>query len=158
MKTILSDDGKYRYTLYRDLNNIFGNGEILLFIGLNPSTADAETDDPTIRRVKNYAISFGYSHLLVGNLFAYRATNPCIMELQSDPVGPENDRHLQEMIYGADHVLCGWGTHGTLNNRDREVMEFAWRKARCLSVNSDGTPGHPLYLRKDLTLTPYKGR
>lgn len=153
--SIASPDNRYRYTLWRDLeNDLLGSG-IMLFVGLNPSTADASADDPTIRRLKSFAIGFGFARLAVGNLFAYRTSNPAEMLQARDPIGPDNDRHLRELIGMSNVVLCGWGTDGKHRGRDREVMSMIGDKAHCLAVNLDGSPTHPLYLRSDSILKPY---
>lgn len=154
-RSIASSDNHFRYTLRRDLqNDLLGSGT-MLFIGLNPSVADAENDDPTIRRLKAFAVAFGFSRLSVGNLFAYRSKSPMEMLHSDDPVGPENDRYLCDLIAMSDKVLCGWGNLGRFRDRDQAVLKMIGQKAYCLKVNADGTPAHPLYLRKDLRLIPY---
>lgn len=154
--SIASPDNRYRYTLWRDLENeLLGSGT-MLFVGLNPSTADASTDDPTIRRLKSFAIGFGFAMLAVGNLFAYRTSNPAEMLQAHDPIGPDNDWYLRELIDMSNVVLCGWGTDGKHRGRDRKVMSMIGGKAHCLAINKDGSPTHPLYLPNSSKLTPYK--
>ncbi len=97
----LSADRIYRYTLTREVD-MFGNGEAAMFLMLNPSTADETEDDPTIRRCIGFARRWGYSTLHVANLFAFRATSPADLKMASDPIGPDNDRHLVNR-------LGGWG-------------------------------------------------
>ena len=142
MNAILSPDRCYRYALARDLQNMLGAGT-MLFVGLNPSTADETQDDPTIRRVKGFAVREGFASLLVGNLFAFRSTAPSAMINAPDPIGSENDDHLQRMIAQSDAVLCGWGTLGKFMGRDKEVLLMIGNKAKCLAINADGTPNHP---------------
>ena len=88
--------GQYRYTLTRVWSLERG---LVLFVGLNPSTADAERDDPTVRRCVGYARRWGFGGVLVANLFAYRATDPRDLLAVSYPIGPRNDEviaHSQE--------------------------------------------------------------
>lgn len=142
---VLSPCGQYRYCLSRSW--LLGEGTVL-FIMLNPSTADAETDDPTIRRCIGFARRWGYRQLLVGNLFAWRATNPRELRRVSDPVGPENDHHLVEMSVGADAVIAAWGAHGVYRNRSQHVLGLL-RNPESLGLTKQGHPRHPLYLRAD---------
>lgn len=88
-----------------------------MFVGLNPSTADELLDDPTIRRCVAFARSWGYGALCMTNLFAFRATDPDVMKSADDPVGPENDQHLQDLANGASVVIAAWGVHGTFGGR-----------------------------------------
>src|SRR5581483_9586135 len=97
----------YRYSLAR----FFGDGGVVNFIMLNPSTADAETDDPTIRRCLGFAKAWGYGTLVVTNLFAYRATDPAELAKAGDPVGPDNDTRLWSEAQLSDLVVCAWGNH-----------------------------------------------
>lgn len=145
---ILSNDLRYRYLLSRS----WGAGPMAAFVMLNPSTADASENDPTIRRCIGFANSWGYAGLLVANLYAYRSTSPANLWLQDDPVGPDNDRHLREMLGGELLVVAAWGA----NARPDRVAQF-WelagdREVHALRVTKGGAPGHPLYL--PATLTP----
>ena len=82
-----SSDERYRYLLWRR----WSSSQLALFIGLNPSTADAANDDPTIRRITGFSRSLGFGGFLIVNLFAFRATKPIDLFASSDPIGPEND-------------------------------------------------------------------
>lgn len=155
MPGIFSKDLRYRYVLTRDLKNLLGHGT-LLFIGLNPSTADDTVDDPTIRRLKKFTVRLGFQKLVIGNLFAYRSTDPKIMFEQEDPIGPDNDFYLKKQIELCNIVLCAWGNGGRFKNRDRHVLKMIGAKSYCLKTNSGGTPAHPLYLPSNLKLTPYQ--
>ena len=99
-QTIFSPCRRYRYTLWRAWD-MFNPGYVM-FIGLNPSTADEVQDDPTIRRCIGYAKEWGYGAFCMTNIFAFRATDPRVMKAQADPVGPENDKWLTECAKGAD--------------------------------------------------------
>lgn len=156
---VISEGGEHRYHLERKVNP-FGDG-ICLFIMLNPSTADATQDDPTIRRCKAYADAWGYRRLTVVNLFAFRATDPRALWTANEPVGFLNNSWIKASAAKASKVICAWGTHGYLHDRDREVLELLGRigvDPFCLNTTKDGFPCHPLYQPKDAVLKPYRGR
>ena len=126
---------------------------------LNPSTATAEEDDPTIRRCFRFAQDWGYTHLLVGNLFAYRATDPNDLYMARDRVGPDNDHHLLNMARVSDLIICAWGQMGDLGRRGWMVQGLLNRMnkvrkgyhtqipVRHLGLTKNGQPKHPLYLK-----------
>ena len=103
---VISDDNKYRYKLSRIWDN---EKPTVLFIMLNPSTADSDVDDPTIHRVINFAKSWGYGGVFVGNLYAFRSTNPKVLKHVGDPIGKDNIHHIQELIELSDKVVYAWG-------------------------------------------------
>ena len=148
---IFSDCRKYRYALSRTWN---GKKKTILFIGLNPSTANEKIDDPTIRRCINYAQNWGYGSLLMVNLFAYRATLPSELKNVKNPIGNDNDLHIIELSKKADIAVAAWGNEGTLLNRDKEVKKIL-PNLMCLKINKSGQPSHPLYQKKDLKLIKY---
>ena len=141
----LSPCRTYRYSLWRR----WGVGSYAMFIGLNPSTADETTDDPTIRRCVAFATAWGFSALCMTNLFAYRATQPAVMKGALDPVGPHNDAALCELARGAGVVVAAWGAHGVHRGRDKAVRAML-PDLRFLRLTKDGHPGHPLYLPANL--------
>lgn len=153
MSAVISDCGKYRYHLHRHIG-IGGRGSCC-FVMLNPSTADAMQDDPTIRRCIGYAKNLGCDSLEVVNLFAYRSTDPEVLASMSrdSAVGPENDHHITRASSPAAFVLCAWGNHGSLFGRDREVLDLIrsnGAKPMALKINAkSGQPAHPLYLKAD---------
>jgi hypothetical protein len=110
-----SDCGTYRYALWRTWNALQPG---VLFVGLNPSTADATTDDPTIRRCIGFAKRWGYGGITMANVFAYRATDPREMTVLAleRAIGPENDAHLASLAESASFVVAAWGAH--LRGRD----------------------------------------
>lgn len=118
----------------------------MLFIGLNPSTADHRVDDRTIRRCVRFARSWGFGELAVANLFALRTSSPNVLRCASDPVGPRNDGWLGRLISEADEVVLAWGDHGSYRQRDRVVLSMVERPC-CLGLSKLGHPRHPLYLR-----------
>jgi len=161
MSAVLSDDRKYRYRLTRDLG--FDGEGSCCFIMLNPSTADEEKDDPTIRRCIGYAKTFGFMFLEVVNLFAYRSTSPDVLYGMSRDVavGPDNDRHIAETCNASRLIVCAWGNHGLLFNRAGDVLSLirAQQGANpmALKINrASGQPAHPLYLRADAKLLEIK--
>lgn len=155
---VFSPCGMYRYSLLRD----FGmQTPALTVVMLNPSTADATKDDPTIRRVIGFAKAAGAGSLQVLNLFAIRATDPREMLTASDPVGPENDEHLARALTNAKQdgrfVLAAWGAHGGHRGRDFHVLHklvdgVEWR---CLGRTHQGHPRHPLYVPKSQGMVPF---
>lgn len=138
--------GKYRYFLSRNWDE---NKGIVLFIGLNPSTADANVDDPTIRRCIKYAQDWGFGGLYMANLFAYRATEPKDMMQAKMPVGMENDWWLEKMASEADLIVAAWGNDGCFMGRSYEVKSKV-NNLHYLKLNASGEPAHPLYLNSSL--------
>jgi len=140
---IISECGNYRYSLWRIWH---WAKPMMMFIMINPSKADASNDDPTIKRCIGFAKSWGYGGFYVGNLNAYRATDPKELKKVVDPVGPLNQNHLLEMSMKSDLIICAWGNKlGPPSEKIRALGELHY-----LSVNNDGTPGHPLFLKSDL--------
>lgn len=137
---------RYRYTLWRR----WGDGPYAMFVGLNPSTADETTDDPTIRRCIRFARDWGYDALCMTNLFALRATDPKVMLADPEPVGPENDDKLLVFGVNAGIVIAAWGAHGGHLNRDMELLRFPFDMHH-LGLTKAGKPRHPLYLPADST-------
>lgn len=142
---VLSPDGVYRYELRRR----WGTGQPVAFVMLNPSTADATVDDPTIRRCVGFARAWGFGALVVRNLFALRATDPRELAGHPDAVGPLNDTYLA--ADDVHSVVCAWGAHPFAVERGAEVRGmFAGRGVRLhhLGLTKAGHPRHPLYLPK----------
>lgn len=155
-KASISRDSLYRYALWREMKD--GEGTVL-FIMLNPSTADAKQDDPTIRRCIGFATYWGYKTLAVGNLFAYRATDPRVLtRSRQDTIGPYNDRWLSDLALNADLVIAAWGANKAAKGRDREVLSrLRWvPRLEALGVTADGSPKHPLYVAGHTTPVPYE--
>jgi hypothetical protein len=130
---------------------------------LNPSTADALLDDPTIRRCIGFARAWGFGALEVVNLFAFRATLPSQLRAALDPVGPRNNRFLRAALGRADAVVAAWGAHGSWGGRDRAVLHLLsggidqpWPSPQCLGLTKHGHPRHPLYLPLDVARLPYE--
>jgi hypothetical protein len=148
---------RYRYTLDRVWSNRTP-ARILLFIGLNPSTATHLALDPTVTRVVNRAKALSFDALRVCNLFAFRATDPREMRATPNPIGYHNDQFLHFSAKISDTILLGWGNHGTFLERDQQVariLEPFWSKCVCLDISNTGCPKHPLYLPERLVFRKY---
>ncbi|TXY77881.1 DUF1643 domain-containing protein [Vibrio cholerae] len=139
----------YRYELWRIWDK---NKPYVMFIGLNPSTADEIEDDPTIKRCIKYAESWGYGGICMCNLFAYRATEPKDMLSANDPVGSSNDETLTRISKNAGIIVGAWGNHGIYLNRSTNVKQML-SNIYALKLNASGEPSHPLYQKRSLRPT-----
>ncbi|NEQ52785.1 MAG: DUF1643 domain-containing protein [Leptolyngbya sp. SIO3F4] len=149
---IFDSSHKYRYCLTRSwpANHV----SQVTFIMLNPSQANAEQDDPTLRACSQFAKAWGYTQLTVVNLFAYRTSKPENLASETDPIGPSNDRYLLAATDASKQVILAWGNWGTLLNRAQAVVQLLkpYRsKLYCLSYNRSGQPRHPLYIKRNTT-------
>jgi hypothetical protein len=164
----LSPCARYRYSLTRR----WGPGVALGFVMLNPSTADAEQDDPTIRRCVGFARREGCDGIEVVNLFAWRATKPTQLISVEDPIGPGNGSALRALFEGDGPVVVAWGARYGEIIRRRQATErstsgigqtavielLAARHSRellCLGTSRDGSPRHPLMVRASQPLNPW---
>lgn len=154
---LLSDCQKFRYALVRR----WGQGKPLLFVMLNPSTADAVEDDATIRRCAGFATSHAFGAFEVVNLFAYRATDPQELRAAGWQVGPDNDRHIADAVQRAGAICVAWGANAKGLSRPAEVMRLLRLHAtvpiQCLGLTASGHPQHPLMLPADRRLMPFPG-
>jgi hypothetical protein len=153
---VYSECDAFRFLLWRR----WKPGPIAMFDMLNPSTATHLELDPTLRRCKGYALAWGYSGFVIGNLFAFRATEPEDMKRAADPIGDGNDgvviTKARQVIAEGGVVVCGWGTHGIFMNRCLDFKATARRqgiKLHYLKLTSGKVPqpSHPLYLKSELT-------
>ena len=146
---VISDSGFYRYELSRIWDH---SKPLVMFVMLNPSTADSNEDDPTIRRCIGFAKSWGYGGLYVGNLFGYRSTDPKKLLLVSHPIGSENKYHLKLMADRCETIICAWGNPVIVKktNRSWRDLLFLNKELRYIKKCKDGTPSHPLFLKGDL--------
>lgn len=144
--------GPYRYLLWRVWNPDLPR---LLWILLNPSTADESSDDPTLRRVQGFSQSFGYGGLEVVNLFALRSPDPRALAQIVDPVGPENDRYIRGAVVRATKIIAAWGNYRMLYGRDHWILSQIAGPIFCLGITRNGNPRHPLYLRGDTVLRSF---
>lgn len=155
----VSECGRYRYGLERRWDRSL---PMLPIIMLNPSTAYASVDDPTIRRCMAFARRDGFGGIAVANLFAFRATSPEAMKAAADPIGPDGIEALDVLLSAAASinrpVLAAWGAHGSYRDRANEVVASAmdWgAQLVCLGTTRDGHPRHPLYVRADQPFVPF---
>jgi hypothetical protein len=151
---VFDESGRYRYRLWRRWDPSLPK---LCVVMLNPSTADATVNDPTITRCMNLASSWGYGGLEVVNLFAYRSTSPRGLWRAEDPVGPHNDEHIKRALAHCSACLLAWGNLPSSRlERARNVLKMAasGKKLFCLGMTKMQQPRHPLYLTSDVALEP----
>lgn len=151
---VISDCGRYRYSLGRR----WGDGPTCAFIMLNPSTADADVDDPTIRRCIGFAKREGCGALVVVNVFPFRATKPADLWRQDAPTrngGPEGEIYLERAVRESALIIAAWGadTRGC----EHWIKFRHSRRLMCLGKTRDGHPRHPLYVKGDTPLIPLVG-
>lgn len=146
---IIDETGAYRYVLSRS----WGNGKVMTWVMLNPSTADASTDDPTIRRCMTFAKSWGFAGLEVVNLFAFRATKPSALKTAKDPIGPQNGRYVTDAMLNK-LVVVAWGCSPLPIPESILSIVSRW-SPMCLGTTKAGHPRHPLYVRGDTVLQPF---
>lgn len=151
----LSPCGTYRYELTRLWDSALPE---LLAVMLNPSTADAAIDDPTIRRLVSFAKRDGFGGLRVLNLYALRSVDPAALWAK-DSVGPENDERLATALKAASRapVLAAWGASRWAKRRAFKVLRLV-PAARwvCLGTTRDGSPRHPLYVKGNQSMVPFR--
>jgi len=145
---------RYRYWLRRSWDNDLPQ---CAFIGLNPSTADAQTDDPTLRRCVDFAKQWGCGSLLLVNLFALRATDPRALTTVPDPIGPRANIWLRRAKHESKLLVAAWGNGGMLQNRGHTVAMLLGA-LQCLGVTAQHMPRHPLYCPKNTPLIPLLNR
>lgn len=169
VRAVISDDQRYRYWLCRPFAE--GQGWVV-FIMLNPSTADSEVDDPTIRRCVSFSRQWGCRGIIVVNLFAMRSPDPDVLiaslKRGEDIVGPDNFRYLEKAVGVAEttpnsKIVCAWGSAKPARVHS-EVIESMISRIKaltviplmCLGETKDGHPRHPLYVPGDQPLVPFQ--
>ena len=156
---IISPCETYRYRLERDGPGI-GQTTVIM---VNPSTADAVENDATIRKLLGFGRHYDWGRIVVGNLFAYRSKDVKALATSADPVGPDNDGHLMDMMREADRLVVAWGPAAKLpqrlRGRYRGILEIAHMVSRRpMSIGApakDGHPRHPLLLPYGRALQPW---
>lgn len=143
---VLSYDKKYRYALWRRWDPTL---KTIMFIMLNPSTADETKNDPTIHKCMEYAKRWGYGTLLVGNVYAYRSSDPRVLSTIQNPIGELCDSYIYEMAKHSDMIIAAWGNNIISDNRVNAIRAITG-KLYCLEKSKSRHPKHPLYLRKTL--------
>lgn len=158
-----SEDRMYRYNLWRRFAE---KGPTLFVIGVNPSDANEEENDPTVGRLESFAKRDGFALLILGNEFAFVSSDPKVMKKAADPIGPENDAWLVKMRKMADLCIVAWGNNGRYKNRDAAVLKLLapLGPIHCFGLNKPlktkhgflpGAPKHPLYLRGNTKIIPF---
>jgi hypothetical protein len=154
----ISACGAYRYRLTRS----WGSGHMLPFVMLNPSTADADIDDPTIRRCMGFARREGAGGIVVVNLFAYRSVNPAVLHEVGDPFGPSNAAALADVardaVRSSGVVVCAWGASVSVRGADRSairLLRHLGARLVTLGVTQAGHPRHPLYVKSNQSLVEF---
>lgn len=164
--------GDYRYLLWRADRqlSLAKTPGVALWVMLNPSTADATKDDPTIRRCRAFSRRLSYERLAVVNLFGLRTPHPDQLATVDDPVGASNDEYIAQAASMATTVITAWGRMRRYHDvegkrppvdvRERakavfEVLAKDGKSPWCLGTNRDGSPRHPLYLKGDVELVPW---
>ncbi len=147
---------RYRYRLSRVWSP---SNPGLVWVLLNPSTADASSVDPTLRRVLTFSRRWGFGAAVVVNLFALRAANPADLASVEDPTGPLNDAAIRGAVTSSDQIVVGWGNHGDVENRAASVMGYLATSGRtllALGVTKIGQPRHPLYVPGSVQARPWR--
>jgi len=149
---LFSECRKYRYYLWRIWDY---NKPLVMFVGLNPSTANESQDDPTIKRVKSIANNLGYGGIYMMNCFPYISTNPD--DLKEFENTDENDRYLSVISLSCKDVIFAWGNFKivTESGRDKELKQM-FPNALALHINKNGSPKHPLYCKSDIKPVKYE--
>ncbi len=147
-EAVYSSCERYRYLLTRVWD---GAGRRALFVMLNPSTATEFQNDPTVERCERRARTLGFGAFRVTNIFAFRATDPKVMRMQADPVGPGNDAAIlaSATVWAPDAIICAWGAHGAFLDRGaavRAILRQTRQPLFHLGLTAAGQPKHPLYI------------
>src|SRR5712691_8908019 len=151
---IFDRTGRYRYSLWRGWS---ADHPRMVFVMLNPGTADEQRNDPTISRCISFAHAWGFGSVEVVNLFAYRTSYPIELIKAPDPVGKDNDRFLAQALERAARIVAAWGMNGTLLGRDQYVSQLLAHRhdVYCFGTTKGGHPRHPLYLKRDTPLVAF---
>ena len=153
---VFSADRRYRYVLKHTWEPLF-SPKLCTWIGLNPSIADEQQLDPTLRRIRAFSAAWGYNGFIMTNLFGLVSTDPVGLYAVEDPIGPENDRYILEAAQETGKVIAAWGALGGFENRCHAVLELlAGRDVMCLKETKEGYPIHPLYVAADTEPTKYE--
>lgn len=170
MGAIISDCGKYRYRLERGdfMRDLAATNELagktVAFFGVNPSTADASLDDATVRKWTGFCRRWGVVRFIVGNVFAYRATDVrCLVDDPGPAFSMVNQQHLREIAAAADVLIPCWGARGKVPRDLHHLIDAALHLLRQtgkpvmhLGLTASGDPKHPLMLGYDTPLIEWK--
>jgi hypothetical protein len=156
---VFSSCERYRYNLTRKwVHQSKTSRRFILWVLLNPSTADENKLDPTLTRCAEFSRSWGYDGMIVRNVFAYRTPSPKVM-LQArnsgiDIIGPANDLWLNDHA-GVALTIVGWGALPLARDRAEQVVKLLGPGLLCMGLNNGGSPKHPLYLSKQTRPIPF---
>lgn len=149
---VFSNDRRYRYTLWRrwaQLDMPIGQTRICAFVGLNPSTANECTEDPTVRRCIDFSRDWGFDTFVMLNIFAWRDTDPVIMKRQESPIGLHNVEAILSIQSLASRMVACWGVHGDHMGQGERILKLLDKtKTVHLGLTKEGHPKHPLYLAR----------
>lgn len=161
MNAIISECGQYRYRLDRDVGMY--SGPTYAFFGVNPSTADATLDDATVRKWTGFVKTWGGRRFIVGNVFAYRATDVGELATAADPWGADNSHHIQQIMAEADVLVPCWGSRSKLPPKLRSSLDEVGTMLRSLGkpckvfgITASGDPKHPLMLGYSTQMMEWK--
>lgn len=136
---------RYRYALWRIWDEVKAP---VMFIGLNPSTANEATNDPTIRRVIHFAKAWGHGGVYMLNCFPFVSTNP--NDLRTEGNQALNDHWLYKCAAKSSRIVFAWGAFSVVRDLGRDIeLKGMFPQAQALVINADGTPRHPLYVKGD---------
>ena len=154
---VFSQDRVYRYVLKHSWRDIFDDVEkSIVWIALNPSTADESQLDPTLTRIRNFSNQFGYNCFYMLNIFAFRSTDPKNMLNCKQPIGKDNDYWIKQICNKTDKIVCCWGNIGKhLNRSDQVRLLLKNHPLFYLDMSKENQPKHPLYLSSKLELKRY---
>jgi len=159
MSAIISECGQYRYRLERDCGMPFSGSKVFAYFGINPSTADATIDDATVRKWRGFTVRNGGHRFIVGNAFAFRATDVDALRHAKDAVGPDNLRNLQQIIADADVLVPCWGQSNKVIKPMRtrlsallHLLRSSGKPVMHFGLTASGDPRHPLMLGYDTPL------
>jgi hypothetical protein len=155
-EALYSDCEAYRYSLTRIWRP---EGPRMVFVMLNPSTADALRNDPTVERCERRARAQGFGAFRVVNLFAWRATDPADLKRATAPVGPENDAAISDAADWGNLLLAAWGVHGAHMGRGPAIASSLRARGVALhhlGCTKEGHPRHPLYVSYAVVPQPWE--
>lgn len=156
----ISPDGVYRYTLTRQ----WEDGPCVCWLCFNPSTATAEQDDASIRRMVGFSKRWGYGRMVVVNLYAVRSRSPLAVRYATTPIGPLNNYWISESIKESRELICAWGCAQHAPGIAARIKEVLWMirntenceiPINCLGYRKDGHPRHPLMLSYGTPREPF---
>lgn len=144
-----SDCGTYRYWLTREWNKDLPR---VMFVLLNPTSLDYETDDQTVRKCIGFAKGWGYGSIEIFHLFSYITKDPEVLKNIIDEkgeeaaIGAENDEWIKVAVEKADLIVLGWGNNASYfkSRREKVLKLLKGKKVKCLGTTAKKQPCHPI--------------